>query len=131
LTDPFATLQGPSHSSRYFQILFGVFPDLSGPHYTFAANKNEIYINWAFRTTNGRADIQIPATDIFCMKDGLINYRLATFDIGTLVQALISAYGGRFPDLELDLEENLWRWHVDQEFAAVTLARLNQGIALS
>jgi len=65
------------------------------------------------------------------MKDGLINYRLATFDIGTLVQALISAYGGRFPDLELDLEENLWRWHVDQEFAAVTLARLNQGIALS
>jgi hypothetical protein len=130
LTDPFATLKGPLESSLFFQVLFAVFPDLSGSHYTFAHNDNEMYINWAFRTTNGRADIEVPATDIFCVKSGLINYRLSTYDIGTLAHALIIAYGGSFPDIEVDLEENLWRWHVDQDHAAATLVRVNQVRAL-
>lgn len=124
MIDPFATVKGPLRSSLYFQALFAAFPKLSGPHFSFAANDSSIFINWGFKTTGGRAEILVPVTDIFCLKGGLLNYRLSTFDIATLTRALLSAYGGTYPDLELHLEENLWRWHVDQDYANATLLKL-------
>lgn len=125
LTDSFATLCGPLHSSLYFQLLFGFFPELSGKHFSFAANANEIFINWGFFTTKGRQEILVPSFDLFGMKKGLVNYRLSTFDIPTLVRALIIAYGGtNDPRLEGNLEETLWRWHVDAEYAEAQYAQL-------
>jgi hypothetical protein len=125
LTDSFATLCGPLHSSIYFQLLFGFFPDLSGKHFSFAANDNEIFINWGFFTTKGRQEILVPSFDLFGMKNGLVNYRLATFDIPTLIRALIIAYGGRNdPIFEGNMEETIWRWHVDPDFAEAQYALL-------
>src|SRR5262245_41908136 len=37
LTDPFLTMKGRYLSSLYFRTLFAVFPQLSGPHYSWAA----------------------------------------------------------------------------------------------
>lgn len=124
LTDPFATMRGPKASARYFQLLFGFFPKLTGPHHSFAANESEIFVQWAFRTTGGRRVQDVPATDLFCFKDGLIHYRLATFDVSWLARALLAAYGGRMPDLDMNIEEVLWRWHVDDDFAEESLLSL-------
>jgi len=124
LTDPFATLCGPLHSSIYFQLLFGFFPDLSGKHIRLASTDNEIFILWGFLTTKGRQEILVPASDVFGLKNGLINYRLATFDIATLVHALVIAYGGSDPIFEGNLAETIWRWHVDEDFAKSQLALL-------
>jgi hypothetical protein len=124
LTDSFATMCGPIHSSLYFQLLFGFFPHLSGKHITYAANDNEIHITWAFVTTKGRKEILVPANDVFGMKDGLINYRLATFDVPTIISALLIAYGGTDTLLEGNLAETMWRWHVDEEFAREQLAEV-------
>ncbi len=117
LTDPFATVVGRKRCSLYFQVLFAVFPKLSGPHYSFATNENQIFINWAFRTSGGRVETEVPANDIFCFRDGLIYYRLATFDVASLVRALLSAYGGQRPRLDLNLLEEIYRWHVDENYA--------------
>lgn len=117
LTDPFATVIGRRRCSLYFQVLFAVFPKLSGPHYTFAANANQIFVNWAFRTSGGRVETEVPANDIFCFRNGLIYYRLATFDVASLVRALLSAYGGVRPRLDLNLLEEIYRWHVDESYA--------------
>jgi hypothetical protein len=126
LTDSFATMCGPRHSSLYFQLLFGFFPNLSGKHITYAANDNEIFITWGFVTTKGRQEILVPANDVFGMKDGLINYRLATFDVPTIIGALIIAYGGTDPVLEGNLRETMWRWHVDEDFAESQLAEVQR-----
>jgi hypothetical protein len=131
LTDPFATLCGPIHSALYFQLLLGFFPNLSGQHFTFAANDNEIAIIWGFLTTKGRREILVPATDVFGLKKGLVNYRLSTFDIATLVRALVIAYGGTDPVLEGNLAETMWRWHVDEDFAKSQLAEVQARRATS
>lgn len=125
LTDSFATMCGPDHSSLYFQLLFGFFPQLSGKHFSFAANDNEIVINWGFFTTKGRKEILVPAFDLFGIKDGLVNYRLSTFDVPTIIGALIIAYGGtNETKLEGNLPETIWRWHVDEDFARQQLEEL-------
>jgi hypothetical protein len=87
-------------------------------------NANEFFVNWAFETTGGNADLTVAAIDIFCLKGGLVNYRLSTFDVPTLIKALLTAYGGTYPNFEKNLEENLWRAHVDPVFAASTLSEL-------
>lgn len=124
LIDPFATVRGALWGSLYFQLLFAAFPNLSGKHVSFAANESQIFINWGFLTTAGRAEIFVPATDIFCLKGGLVNYRLSTFDVATLIHALISAYGGTDPVLEANLKEIMWRWHVDRDYATAALPAL-------
>ena len=126
LTDSFATVRGAIPGSIYFQLLFTIFPNLSGPHYSYAVNGNEFFVNWAFETTGGKADLKVAAIDIFCLKDGLVNYRLSTFNLPALIKALLTAYGGRYPDFEANLEENLWRAHVDPEFAQAALNELKQ-----
>jgi hypothetical protein len=126
MTDPFATQCGRFASSRYFQLLFHFFPDLSGQHFSYAANDNEIHILWGFLTTGGRREILVPANDIFGLKKGLVNYRLSTFDVPTLIRALLIAYAGREldPFIEGNLEEIMWRWHVDEGFAKAQLAKV-------
>ena len=124
LTDPFATIKGAVLGSIYFQTLFAIFPNLSGPHYSYAVNSNEFFVNWAFETTGGKADLTVPAVDIFCLKDGKVNYRLSTFNLPALLKALLTAYGGQYPNFERDLEQNLWKMHVDQDFAIATLAEI-------
>jgi len=126
LTDPFLTVHGAIAGSAYFQLLFAIFPNLSGPHYTYAVNANEFFVNWAFRTTGGKADLTVAAIDIFCLKGGLVNYRLSTFNLPALIKALLTAYGGTYPSFEANLEENLWRAHVDPAFAASSLDELKQ-----
>lgn len=124
LTDSFATICGSAWGSLYFQTLFGFFPDLSGPHFTFAANDNTIIVNWGFLTTKGKKELLVPSIDIFGFKKGLVNYRLSVFDVATLVRSLLIAYGGQNDSLlEGNLQERMWRWHVDEEFARQELVR--------
>lgn len=108
-------------ASGYFHLLFLTFPNLSGKHVSFAANESQIFINWGFLTTGGPPNTEtfVPATDIFCLKDGLVNDRLATFDILTLVDALNGAYGHT-----TKLLETIWLWHKDPNYAATELAKL-------
>lgn len=124
LIDSFATICGSIWGSLYFQTLFSVFPDLSGPHFSFAANDNTIIVNWGFLTTNGKKELLVPSIDIFGFSEGLVNYRLSVFDVATLVRSLLIAYGGQNDQiLEGNLQERMWRWHVDEQFARQELAR--------
>ena len=123
LTDSFATICGAEHGSIYFRLIFAFFPDLSGPHFSYAANENTIITNWAFYTTKGRQEILVPSIDIFGFKNGLVNYRLSVFDVPTLIRSLLIAYGGQHhPTFEGNLQERMWRWHVDEDFARAELA---------
>jgi hypothetical protein len=118
LMDSFATVCGAEHGSLYFRLIFAFFPNLSGPHFDYAANDNIFITNWGFLTTNGKQEILVPAIDIFAFKDGLVNYRLATFDVPTLIRALLIAYGGTLhPRFEGNLAERIRRWATDREFA--------------
>lgn len=118
LMDSFATVCGAEQGSLYFRLIFAFFPNLSGPHFDYAANDYIFITNWAFRTTNGKQDILVPAIDIFGFKGGFVNYRLATFDVPTLLRALLMAYGGTLhPKFEGNLEERVKRWATDRAFA--------------
>lgn len=125
LTDSFATICGAIQGSIYFQLIFGYFPELSGKHFTYAANDNTIFVNWGFFTTNGKKEILVPSIDIFGFRKGFVNYRLSTFDVPTLIRALLIAYGGT-NDLLLEgnLQERMWLWHVDPQFAQAEYAQL-------
>lgn len=123
MMDSFASVCGAEHASLYFRLLFAFFPNLSGPHFDYAANDNIFITNWGFLTTNGKKEILVPAIDIFGFKDGLANYRLATFDVPTLIRALLIAYGGTLHSrFEGNLEERMRRWATDWEFAMVEYA---------
>lgn len=122
LIDPFATICGGAWGALYFETLFTVFPNLSGAHYYFAVNETQFYVQWAFVTTGGRSEIIVPVCDIFCLSNGLVNYRLSLFDLLALVHALISAYGGVDAQLDGQLQERMWRWHIDQDFAKQEIA---------
>jgi hypothetical protein len=118
LMDSFATVCGAEWGSLYFRLIFAFFPNLSGPHFDFAANDNIFITNWGFLTTNGKQEIFVPAIDIFGFKGGLVNYRLATFDVLTLVRSLLIAYGGTLhPRFEGNLAERVRRWATDRDFA--------------
>jgi len=116
LIDPFATICGGLWGSLYFQTLFAFFPNLSGVHLDYAVNETQFYVNWGFVTTGGRTEILVPVCDIFCLSNGLVNYRLSLFDLVGFVRALLMAYGGTDPMLEGNLQERMWRWHTDQEY---------------
>ena len=125
LTDSFATICGAEHGSIYFQLVFAFFPDLSGPHFSFAADDNTIFTNWGFFTTKGKQEILVPAIDIFGFKNGLVNYRLSVFDVPTLIRSLLMAYTGlNDPLFEGNIQERMWRWHVDPQFAKQELATM-------
>lgn len=125
LIDPFGPLCGALKASAYFQKIFAVFPDLSGQHVSFAKNDNTIFINWGFLTTKGDKEIFVPSIDIFGFKGGVVNYRLAEFDRAALVWALVTAYGSRYSQRFIaTLQERIWRWHVDEEFALAEEASL-------
>jgi len=99
-------------------LIFAFFPNLSGPHFNYAANDNIFITNWGFLTTKGKKEILVPGIDIFGFKDGVVNYRLATFDVPTLIRALLIAYGGTLhPRFEGNLAERIRRWATDWEFA--------------
>jgi hypothetical protein len=118
MMDSFASVCGAEHASLYFRLLFAFFPNLSGPHFDYAANDNIFITNWGFLTTKGKKEIFVPAIDIFGFKDGLANYRLATFDVPALIRALLIAYGGTLHSrFEGNLEERMRRWATDWEFA--------------
>lgn len=118
LMDSFATVCGALQGSLYFRLIFAFFPNLSGPHFNYAANDNIFITNWGFLTTNGAQEILVPAIDIFGFKGGFVNYRLATFDVATLIRALLIAYGGTLhPKFEGNLEERIKRWGTDLAFA--------------
>jgi len=118
LMDSFATVCTAEQGSLYFRLIFAFFPNLSGPHFDYAANDNIFITNWGFLTTNGKQEILVPAIDIFGLKGGLVNYRLATFDVPTLIRALLIAYGGQLHSkFEGNIEERIKRWATDRAFA--------------
>jgi hypothetical protein len=118
LMDSFATVCTAEQGSLYFRLIFAFFPNLSGPHFDYAANDNIFITNWGFLTTNGKQQILVPGIDIFGFKGGYVNYRLATFDVPTLIRALLIAYGGTLhPRFEGNLAERVRRWATDWEFA--------------
>jgi len=119
MIDPFSRMCGAVRCSRYFQLLFLAFPELSGKHYSWAENRNTILVYWAFfMKTDANETIVVPSIDIFGFKDGRVNYRLAAFDRVALTTALIRAYPQRFiGNAAATLQTRLWLWQADDEFA--------------
>ena len=128
MIDPFSRMCGAVRCSRYFQLLFLAFPDLSGKHYSWAENGNTIFVYWAFfMKTDAGERIVVPSIDIFGFKNGRVNYRLAEFDRLALVSALIRAYPKRFSgNAAATLETRLWLWHASDRFAIQDHAALVQ-----
>jgi hypothetical protein len=132
LIDPFATVHGARRCSRYFRTVFLAFPDLSGPHFTWAANHNTIVVNWGFLTTRGREKILVPSIDIFGFKNGRVSYRVASFDRAALVDALVRAYPDRLkPSVAENLLARMWLWHVHDQFANAEIRMLRETGKLS
>lgn len=102
--DPSGVTTGAEESASNFLLLFRYFPELRGEVVSWSANEREIFINWRFRIPNqvkgrlpvgpitqalaeqqGGRDFLVPVCDKFCFVDGRVSFRLAYFDIITLV----------------------------------------------
>ncbi len=102
--DPSGVTTGAQESASNFLLLFRFFPELRGEVVSWAANDREIFINWRFRIPNkvksrlpigpitqslqeqqGGRDYLVPVCDKFCFADGRVSFRLAYFDVITLV----------------------------------------------
>jgi choline dehydrogenase-like flavoprotein len=111
-SDPSGITRGAEQAAANFQLLFRFFPDLRGEVVSWAANERELFINWRFRIPNTKnrqpigpiteflyehqhgRDYLVPVLDKFCFVEGHVSYRLAYFDIGTLIGFLSETYGG-------------------------------------
>jgi choline dehydrogenase-like flavoprotein len=110
--DPSGITRGADECAANFLTLFKFFPELRGEVVSWCANDREIFINWRFRIKNTRdrlpigpitqvlsdqnagRDFLVPVLDKFCFVEGHVSYRLAYFDIITLIGYLSDNYGG-------------------------------------
>lgn len=110
--DPSGITRGADGCAANFTLLFKYFPELRGEVVSWAANDREIFINWRFRIRNttdrlpigpitqflhdqqADRDFLVPVVDKFCFSEGRVSFRLATFDVITLIGYLSENYGG-------------------------------------
>lgn len=83
---------GNVRAAAFFAAVFFRYPNLSGEHLSWAYNDNQVFFNWCFVTTGAPEVVRVPAMDVFCIDKGKIAYRLTTFDMDRLQEALNNAY---------------------------------------
>lgn len=102
--DPSGMTTGAEESAANFVMLFKYFPELRGEVVSWGVNDRELFINWRFRIPNnvkgrlpvgpvtqvlqeqqGGRDFLVPVIDKFCFVDGRVSFRVAYFDVITLV----------------------------------------------
>lgn len=95
LIDPSGISIGAKQAAANFLLLFKYFPGLRGLVVSWAANDREIIINWRFQIVRkgNKPPFLVPVIDKFCFLDGHVSFRLANFDILTLLGYLSETYG--------------------------------------
>lgn len=95
MIDPTGVSKGAKQAAATFLLLFKYFPELRGEVVSWAANDREILINWRFRIIQKGTNtpILVPVLDKFCFVDGRVSFRLAFFDILTLISYLTENFG--------------------------------------
>jgi hypothetical protein len=102
--DPSGMTTGANESAANFVMLFRFFPELRGEVVSWGTNDRELFINWRFRIPNkvkgrlpigpitqaqqerqGGRDFLVPVIDKFCFVDGRVSFRVAYFDVISLV----------------------------------------------
>ncbi len=86
---------GAKQAAANFLLLFKYFPGLRGEVVSWAANDREILINWRFQILRkgDKTPLLVPVIDKFCFVKGRVSFRLANFDIITLIGYLSQTYG--------------------------------------
>jgi hypothetical protein len=95
MIDPSGISTGAKQAAANFLLLFKYFPGLRGLVVSWAANDREIIINWRFQIIRkgNKPPFLVPVIDKFCFLDGHVSFRLANFDIITLLGYLSETYG--------------------------------------
>jgi hypothetical protein len=95
MIDPSGRSTGAAQAASNFLLLFKFFPELRGEVISWAANDRELFINWRFRVVKrgSSTPLLVPVIDKFCFVDGRVSFRLAYFDIVTLVGYLSENFG--------------------------------------
>lgn len=95
MIDPSGVSTGAKQAADSFLLLFKYFPGLRGLVVSWASNDREIIINWRFQIIRkgNNAPFLVPVIDKFCFKDGRVSFRLANYDIITLLGYLSQTYG--------------------------------------
>lgn len=95
MIDPTGMSKGAKQAAELFTLLFKYFPELRGEVVSWAANEREIMINWRFRIMpeGSKTPVLVAVLDKFCFVDGFVSFRLAYFDILTLISYLSRYYG--------------------------------------
>lgn len=95
MIDPTGISTGAKQAAASFVLLFKYFPELRGEVVSWAANDREIFINWRFEILpkGSKTPLLVPVVDKFCFVDGRVSFRLAYFDILTLLSYLAENFG--------------------------------------
>ena len=95
MIDPSGISTGAKQAAATFLLLFKYFPALRGEVVSWAANDREIIVNWRFEILprGSKTPLLVPVVDKFCFVKGRVSFRLANFDIITLVGYLSENYG--------------------------------------
>jgi len=95
MIDPSGISVGAKQAAANFLLLFKFFPGLRGEVVSWAANDREILINWRFQLLRkgNTVPLLVPVVDKFCFVKGRVSFRLANFDIITLIGYLSQTYG--------------------------------------
>jgi len=95
MIDPSGISTGARQAAANFLLLFRYFPGLRGLVVSWAANDREIIINWRFQILRkgNKPPFLVPVIDKFCFLNGHVSFRLANFDIVTLLGYLSETYG--------------------------------------
>jgi len=109
MIDPSGISKGAKQAAANFLLLFKYFPELRGEVVSWAANDREIFINWRFEILHKgtKTPLLVPVVDKFCFVDGRVSFRLAFFDIITLIGYLSENFG--LDQLVDFLWENFWQ----------------------
>jgi hypothetical protein len=95
MIDPTGISTGAKQAASNFLLLFEYYPDLRGEVVSWSANEREIFINWRFavKRQDSKQPLLVPVIDKFCFADGRVSFRLAFFDVLTLMGYLSENYG--------------------------------------
>jgi len=95
MIDPTGVSKGARQAASSFILIFKYYPELRGEVVSWAANEREIFLNWRFRILRRgtQTPILVPVVDKFCFVDGYVSFRLASFDLLTLVGYLSQNFG--------------------------------------
>jgi len=95
MIDPSGVSTGAKQAAATFLLLFKYFPGLRGEVVSWAANDREILVNWRFQILRkgNKTPILVPVVDKFCFMQGRVSFRLASFDMMTLIGYLSQTYG--------------------------------------